>query len=49
MFAPQTATAVWKVHLEKDYSTQATEAREEALAKFEALLPSEIYKATAAE
>ena len=35
--------------MEKDYSTQATEAREEALAKFEASLQSKIYKVTAAE
>ena len=49
VFAPQRATAARKAHLEKDYSTKATKAREEALAKFEASLQSQIYKATAAE
>ena len=49
VFAPQRATAAWKVRLEKDCSTQATEAREDALAKFEASLQSKIYKATVAE
>ena len=46
---PQRATATPNTHLEKHYITQATEAREEALAKYEASLQSEIYKATAAE
>ena len=49
VFAPQRATAARKARLEKDYSTQATEAREEALTKFEASLQNQIYKATAAE
>ena len=49
VFAPHRTTAARKARLEKDYSTQATEAREEALAKFEASLQSQIYKATAAE
>ena len=47
--APERATAAQKARLENDYSTQATEAREEALAKFEASLQSEIYKATTSE
>ena len=49
VFAPQRATAIWKASLEKYYSTQATEARKEALTKFEASLQNQIYKATAAE
>ena len=49
VFAPQRATAAPKARLEKDYSTQATEAREDALAKFEDSLKSKIYNATAAE
>ena len=49
VFAPQRATVARKARWEKDYSTKATEAREEALAKFEASLQSQIYKATTAE
>ena len=49
VFAPQRATATQRARLEKDYSTQATEAREEALTKFEASLQNQIYKATAGE
>ena len=49
VFAPQRATAAQKARLEKDYRTQATEAREEALTKFEASLQNHIFKATAAE
>ena len=49
VFTPQRATAVRKGHLENDYSTEATETREEALTKFEASLQNQIYKATAAE
>ena len=47
-FAPRRATAARKARWEKDYSTQATEAGEEALAKFEASLQSKIYKVPAA-
>ena len=49
VFAPQWVTAAWKARFEKDYRTQATEAWEKALAKFEASLQSKIYKASAAE
>ena len=49
VFEPPRATAAWQARLGKDYSTQATEEREDALAKFEASLQSKIYKATAAE
>ena len=38
VFAPKRATATRKARLEKDYSTQATEAREEVLTKFKASL-----------
>ena len=49
VFAPQRATAARKARLEKDYSTQAIEAREEVLTKFEASLQNQIYNATSAE
>ena len=49
VFAPQRDTTSRKPHLDKEYSTQETEERKEALAKFETSLQSEIYKATAAE
>ena len=49
VFAPQRATAARKARMETDYSMQATEAKVDVLAKFEASLKSKIYKATAAE
>ena len=49
VFSPQRASVARKACLERDYSTQATEAKEAAMERFEASLQSEIYGATAAQ
>ena len=49
VFSPQRATAARKARLERDYITQATKAKEEAMEKFEASLQSEIYGAAVAQ
>ena len=49
VFAPQRASSARKARLEKDFSIQATEAKKEAMNKFESSLQSRVYKATAAQ
>lgn len=49
VFAQQRATAARRARLEKNYCTQATEAKEAAVEKFEASLQSQIYGATTAQ
>ena len=49
VFSPQRATAARKPRLERDYITQATKAKEEAMENFVASLQSEIYRVTVAQ